>query len=405
MPCQRTVNIKSSSKALKEVDHPNSVFALDFDFYSDGKPTYLARVLTSLFVILNMHGEEELGREISIQHDLITHVQLQADKNQEELGKRMIAYIDISLHRLYTNHYISYVLRRDENVRITTTESLQKIFKKLKDRVIVSNKFNSLTELSFKEHRALCNSFHTLMKRKTMAIEKARTRKQLLEENLVLRRDLEEALAGQITGQSNPLPHTSSIDSSSSSGTMSTDSFVISDSLQSTSLKQILETPIRKKPMLDIPGAYPTPESLPRRLGTDTHAQTISPPGTPTYGYHTDGQESQDMDVGIATSLAANSLQHLLPISEIFGPNWTSESGEHKTEAHFLKSRLLRRMLRGRVSEVINENKWKRKYEALKTGFQAHRTISKAKVEFYTQCFQTMGAIASHAQSFNFPTL
>jgi hypothetical protein len=89
-----------------------------------------------------------------------------------------------------------------------------------------------------------------------MAIEKARTRKQvgvdtillpffsklifpfqLLEENLVLRRDLEEALAGQITGQSNPLPHTSSIDSSSSSETMSTDPFVISDSVQFTSLE------------------------------------------------------------------------------------------------------------------------------------------------------------------------
>jgi hypothetical protein len=75
----------------------------------------------------------------------VSKVQLQADKNQEELGKRMIAYIDISLHRLvsrhflcgtsnqlqlcyqYTNHYISYVLRRDENVRITITESLQKM--------------------------------------------------------------------------------------------------------------------------------------------------------------------------------------------------------------------------------------------------------------------------------------
>lgn len=165
-----------------------------------------------------------------------------------------------------------------------------------------------------------------------------------------LRRDLEEALAGQITGQPSPLPHSSTIDSSSSSETTSPDPF-ISHSVQSRSLeyayqlfqfpvqpilkryffcRQFLKTPIRKTPMPDIPGAYLTPESLPRQLGADSYAQNISPPGTPTYSYHTDGQESQDMDAGIAISSSiatdTTSLQHLLPISEIFGPNWTSVS-------------------------------------------------------------------------------
>ncbi|KAF9477613.1 hypothetical protein BDN70DRAFT_934109 [Pholiota conissans] len=263
---------------------------------------------------------------LSVHNDIIPHIREQAVANGETLGMRMAVCTENAIDRLKNNNYVFYVLRRDEDVRIKLTESLQAIFKSLRTQFLASDQFASLTKLTSREHRMLCDTFSNLMKSKKMPIGKAFTRKQLA---VALHMSECDRLAKDVRMQQcNGSPRCGSPITPTVVGAEIVDLMPFASTSHVPDVEN-LRTPMRRSSTSNQLAvlAYPTPNSMPRRRGTSLcEAHSISLSATPQSRRMSLPMDEAEDQIATSSTIPTPSLSLLdvLPISEFL--NWTSTS-------------------------------------------------------------------------------
>lgn len=281
-PCHKkkpTRPLRPASKAARAAKNAQAEFSFLREVKSSRRLTYLDRVLVGLVNYIDEVSPPPSG-EIFVD-DLMEHIRTQAEGYGETLGKRATQYINTAISRLLESKYI---IRHNDVVRFEISTQLKAIMSRLVIEASAAG-FEDFANLSRREHRILAEYF-----RLRTEVRRALNRRELELQNAALEYRLEQHKLICPLEQPQPQPADEEPvvrglrlvqeEDRALDRAHFTDSMYMDDvPAAGPSNMAVLQTPPRKSQSMTLnnPGAYPSPQSPPRRTGSRHISSSRSP--------------------------------------------------------------------------------------------------------------------------------